>query len=108
MLQNPTKMKEYKRPLEAPEREGDPSRFQGGAIFIMKGFKTEKQRIQVRFTQEYLDKNEFLDLHPNPSKHSFRDYDRSKDINPRMYFKPKSTMERVRAAALYSNFVTVT
>jgi hypothetical protein len=50
MLQNPTKVKEYTRPQEAPVREGDPSKFQGGAIFIMKGFKTEKQRIQVPST----------------------------------------------------------
>ena len=100
MLQGPTVVNEHQRPIEAASHITDPSKYKGGAIFLVKGFKTEKQRIA-----EHLSSNEFLDLSPAFSRPCFREEDRSKDINPRMYYTPKSTMERIRAAARYANFV---
>jgi hypothetical protein len=46
-----------------------------------------------------------LDVEPLKGKHVFRDENRSKDINNRMYFGPKDALDRIRDAAMYPNFL---
>mmetsp|Transcript_3590 Transcript_3590/g.7723 ORF Transcript_3590/g.7723 Transcript_3590/m.7723 type:complete len:301 (-) Transcript_3590:55-957(-) len=98
MMLDPIKVKEHQRPLEVAGRDSDPSLFKGRAIFITKGFKTEKQRIK-----EALDSNQFLESTPAYLKEVFRDRNEDKEVNPRMYFKPKTGLERVRDALLARN-----
>lgn len=98
MMLNPIKVKEHQRPLDIAGRDSDPKQFKGRAIFITKGFKTEKQRIK-----DALDSNQFLESTPVYLKEEFRHRDAEKDVNPRMYFKPKTGLERVRDAILARN-----
>lgn len=98
MMLDPIKVKEHKRPLDVAGRESDPKLFKGRAIFITKGFKTEKQRIK-----EALDNNQFLESTPANFKEVFRHREADKEVNPRMYFKPKTGLERIRDALLARN-----
>jgi hypothetical protein len=98
MMLDPIKVKEHRRPLETVGRVSDPKLFKGRAIFINKGFKSEKQRIK-----EALDNNQFLESSPSYPKEVYRSRNEGKEVNPRMYFKPKTGLERVRDAILARN-----
>jgi hypothetical protein len=98
MMLDPIKVKEHQRPLETAGRDSDPSLFKGRAIFITKGFKSEKQRIK-----DALDNNQFLESQPAYLQEVYRTRHEEKEVNPRMYFKPKTGLERVRDALLARN-----
>jgi hypothetical protein len=98
MMLDPIKLKQHQRPLEIVGRDSNPSLFKGRAIFITKGFKTEKQRIK-----DALDSNQFLESQPAFLKEVYRTRHEEKEVNPRMYFKPKTGLERVRDALLARN-----
>jgi hypothetical protein len=91
MLEKPIELHEYQRPLEIAGRASDPSKFKGNAIFVMKGFKTEKQRIK-----EAIENNQFLESEPYCFKEEFRSRHEDKEIHHRMYFKPKTSLDRVK------------
>ena len=56
---NPIQIGVYQAPYRIVPRESDPAKFKGNSSFILKGFKTEKQRIK-----ESLENNQILDTHP--------------------------------------------
>lgn len=101
MLDKPIELQSYQRPLETAGRVSDPSKFKGNAIFVMKGFKTEKQRIQ-----EAVENNQFLESEPYIFKEEFRPRHEDKEINNRMYFKPRTSLERVKETLQARHLVT--
>ena len=56
-------------------RQSDPKKFKGNSSFVVRGFKTEKQRIK-----ESLENNKILDPHPITSTFYFRQRDKSKEL----------------------------
>lgn len=56
---NPIVHQQHIPPLQVVPRPSDPNKFKGGASIIIKGFKTEKQRIK-----EALENNKILDTNP--------------------------------------------
>lgn len=56
---NPIVHQEHIPPLQVVPRPSDPNKFKGGASIMIKGFKTEKQRIK-----EALENNKILDTNP--------------------------------------------
>ena len=81
-------------------RGSEPEKLKGGPVFLIQGFPSEQQRIQALVSQQ-----ELLDLKPSPPPYTFRPRDSSKDINPRMYFQHRTSLERVKQAASYTNFI---
>ena len=75
VIVNPVKVDNYNDPSKILPRPCDPSKFKGGSSFILKGFKTEKQRIQ-----ESLENNQILDTSPIMTGFEFRKRDRSKEL----------------------------
>ena len=56
---------DHNPPLQVVPRPSDPKKFKGSASFIIKGFKTEKQRIK-----ESLENNKILDINPIHSSYN--------------------------------------
>lgn len=103
MVENPIVTKE-RQELEGYQhkfRDENPKKFLGTALFIIKGFKNQSERINVEVCsqqQAIKERNGFSEsLYPHfdpdnsPIKrevanHQFRGRDASKDINPEMKF----------------------
>jgi hypothetical protein len=75
--------------------------FKGSARLILNGFSNERQRIEREISR-----NQFLDVEPVLTKHSFREDDPAKRLQGRMRFGPVNTLDRLRDAAKYPNIVT--
>lgn len=64
-------------------RDEDPSRFLGNALFVVKGFKNEKARIE-----ETMARNKMLEFEScNPWNYNFRERHFDKEIQPDMHYK---------------------
>ena len=50
MVESPVVNKNYKGPELNKYRDEKPEKFLGGPVFVVKGFKNEKDRIEVRKT----------------------------------------------------------
>lgn len=91
MINEPIKVKMYQRPLQTAGRTSDPSKFKGQAHLILKGYKSEKQR-----QEEAEQTNQFLSSVPLNFTEKWREREEDKELNERMYFKPRSNFERVK------------
>ena len=49
MVESPVINKNYKGPELNKYRDEKPEKFLGGPVFVVKGFKNEKDRIKVRY-----------------------------------------------------------
>ncbi|CAG9326746.1 unnamed protein product [Blepharisma stoltei] len=91
MIKEPIKIKSYQRPLETAGRVSDPQKFKGQAHIILKGYQSEKQR-----REESLKNNQFLSSVPLNFFEKWRERDEDKELNERMYFKPRTNLERIK------------
>ena len=86
MMNDPIQVRQHVGPLPVAGRDTDPDKYKGSTSMIMKGYRTEMERVK-----EAVAANQYLSLEPM-KPHEFRSRDQSKEINPSMYFtsKPKA------------------
>ncbi len=96
MVHEPLKVKDYVNPIESTRKEllqEEDSKIKGRRGITLKGFKTEKERIQ-----EKLQNNDFIFSNPNLNSEDEKrhtDTNESHVLQPRMRFKPRTDLERV-------------
>lgn len=88
MMNDPVQVNQHQSPLEVAGRDPDPEKFKGPPFMIMKGYRTEQERVK-----EAVAANRFLSLEPM-RQHEFRSRDQSKEINPSMYFTSKPNLAK--------------
>lgn len=83
MVENPIHCDEFEKGSinDHKFREENPKKFLGNAIFIIKGFKDEKQRIN-----ESIASFKRLEIQNDIKSHEFRDRNANKEIQPEMKF----------------------
>ncbi|CAG9315017.1 unnamed protein product [Blepharisma stoltei] len=91
MVKNPIQINVYQKPLETAGRTTDPAKFKGHAHLILKGYQSERQRLANSMRH-----NQFLSSVPLNLLEKWRDRDEEKELNERMYFKPRTNLERVK------------
>lgn len=91
MVNNPIILEKHVEPLQIVPRVSNPTKFKGNANFISRGFRTEKERIQQSF-----ENSTCFDSSPLNVTHQFRSRAKKKEINQRMYFKPRTSIERIQ------------
>lgn len=91
MIKEPQKIKQYKSPLEIAGRTTDPSKYKGSANIILKGYKTERERIYENQQKEiYTKSNPVTPTDVKITKHI------ENQGQFRMYFKPRTNLERIK------------
>eukprot|EP00358_Blepharisma_japonicum_P002594 CAMPEP_0202948908 /NCGR_PEP_ID=MMETSP1395-20130829/14763_1 /ASSEMBLY_ACC=CAM_ASM_000871 /TAXON_ID=5961 /ORGANISM="Blepharisma japonicum, Strain Stock R1072" /LENGTH=202 /DNA_ID=CAMNT_0049651453 /DNA_START=73 /DNA_END=678 /DNA_ORIENTATION=- len=84
-------MKQYQSPLEVAGRITDPSKYKGAANIILKGYKSERQRIL-----ENLQSEQFIKSNPVTPAEKVETKIEEKILPNRMYFKPRNNLERIK------------
>lgn len=102
MMVSHTQMLESPQEIATSDTPNGEKLLKGAPRMRMNGFPTERSRIQAE-----LEKHQFLDVEPCFIKPSFRSSDPSKSIQPRMYFGPVDSLDRIRDVAKYPNIVRV-
>lgn len=84
MMNDPIQVTQHHSPLPVAGRDTDPGRYKGSAAMVMKGYRTEQERVK-----DAVAANSFLTLEPG-KPHEFRPRNPEKEINPNMHFSSKS------------------
>lgn len=92
MMNDPVQVNEHHSPLAIAGRDTDPDKFKGPPFMIMKGYRTEQERVK-----DAVAASRFLSLEPM-KPHEFRSRDQSKEINPSMYFTTKPNLPKRRSS----------
>ena len=95
MMNDPVQVNQHQSPLEVAGRAPDPEKFKGPPFMIMKGYRSEQERVK-----DAVAANRFLSLEPM-RQHEFRSRDQSKEINPSMYFTSKPNLAKRRSSQLH-------
>jgi hypothetical protein len=90
MLSDPIKI--------SPGGEREREKEEGGGVFRLHGYRSEKERVE-----EEMSRNSGLDLEPSLAKPVLRQRVVEKEINPRMYFRHRTELERVCHATDFPN-----
>lgn len=77
---------------------GEREREKEGGVFRLHGYRSEKERVE-----EEMSRNSGLDLEPSLAKPVLRQRVVEKEINPRMYFRHRTELERVCHATDFPN-----
>ena len=92
MMNDPVQVNQHHSPLAVAGRETDPEKYKGPPFMIMKGYRTEQERVK-----DAVAASSFLSLEPM-KPHQFRPRDQSKEINPSMYFTSKPNLPKRRSS----------